>query len=228
VPPSAISWGKASIKQWRNEGKTHRRRLASNALLGSPVGAGFLGARPKVWLSDRLPAQCTHTEAHQFCLAHLIRDARYAIDHGDMIFAPQLKAFLKDARAVGCRRPDLADRRIGAHRRRLDRKLGRLLDLKPTDVEGSHLRATVAVTASDKLLVFLARGDVEATNNKSERALRPSVIFRRVTNGFRSEWGRQRLRRPCSVAATGRLAGRSALAAIRDALAAPAPEQTAA
>jgi transposase len=32
----------------------------------------------------------------------------------------------------------------------------------------------------------------------------------------------------CSVAATGRLAGRSALAAIRDALTAPAPERTAA
>jgi hypothetical protein len=40
----------------------------------------------------------------------------------------------------------------------------------------------------DKLL-FLRRRDVEATNNESERALRPSVIFRRVTSGFRSEWG---------------------------------------
>jgi hypothetical protein len=45
--------------------------------------------RPKVWLSDRLPAQCTHAEAHQFCLADLIRDAQYAIDHGDTIFALQ-------------------------------------------------------------------------------------------------------------------------------------------
>jgi hypothetical protein len=72
-------------------------------------------------------------------------------------------------------------------------ELDRLLDLKPTDVEGSHLRATIAVTARDKLLVFLTRRDVEATNNESERAQRPSVIFRRVTNGFRSEWG---LRRP--------------------------------
>ena len=43
----------------------------------------------------RLPAQCTHAEAHQFCLAHLIRDAQYAIDHGDTIFAPQFKAFLE-------------------------------------------------------------------------------------------------------------------------------------
>lgn len=57
------------------------------------------------------------------------------------------------------------------HRRRLDRELDRLLDLKPTEVEGSHLRATIAVTARDKPLVFLTRRDVEATNNESERAL---------------------------------------------------------
>jgi transposase len=129
-----------------------------------------------------------------------------------MTFAPQFKAFLKDARAVGRRRPDLADSAIGAHRRRLDRELDRLLDLKPTDVEGSHLRATVAVTASDRLPVFLTRRDVGATNNNSERALRPSVIFRRVTNGFRSQWGANVYADLCSVVATGRLAGRTALA----------------
>jgi transposase len=106
--------------------------------------------------------------------------------------------------------------------------LDRLLDLKPTDVEGSHLRATIAVTARDKLLVFLTRRDVEATNNESERALRPSVIFRRVTNGFRSEWGAKVYADLCSIVATGRLAGRTALAAIRDALAAAVPARTAA
>ena len=195
---------------------------------GKCVPKDFLaGARPKVWLSDRLPAQCTHAEAHQFCLAHLIRDAQYAIDHGDTIFAPQFKAFLKDACAVGHRRPDLADSTIAAHRRRLDRELDHLLALKPTDVEGSHLRAAIAVTARDKLLVFLTRRDVEATNNASERALRPSVIFRKVTNGFRSQWGAKVYADLCSVVATGCLAGRSALAAIRDALAAHQPEPTA-
>jgi transposase len=79
---------------------------------------------------------------------------------------------LKDARAVGHRRPDLADSTIATHRRRLDRD--RLLDLEPIDVEGSHQRATIAVTARGKLLVFLTRRDVEATNNESERALRSS------------------------------------------------------
>lgn len=181
-----------------------------------------------MWLSDRLAAQANHGEAHQFCLAHLIRDAQYAIDHGDTIFAPQFKAFLQDACAVGRRRGDLADSTIAAHRRRLARERDRLLDLKPSDVEGSHLRAAIAVTARDKLLVFLKRRDVEPTNNESERALRPSVIFRRVTNGFRSQWGAKVYADLCSIVETGRRAGHAALLAIRNALANPPPLQSAA
>ena len=59
------------------------------------VAIDFLrGARPKVWLSDRYGGQRDLACAHQYCLAHLIRDARYAIDHGDGVFAPRFKAFL--------------------------------------------------------------------------------------------------------------------------------------
>jgi transposase len=189
---------------------------------GKCVPTGFLdGARPKVWLSDRLAAQGTHAEAQQFCLAHLIRDAQFAIDHGDAIFAPQFKAFLKHACALGRRRPDLADATIARHRRRLERWLDRLLDLEASDAQGRHLRDTIHVTARDKLLVFLTRRDVQPTNNESERALRPSVIFRKVTNGFRSEWGAKVYADLCSIVETGRRNGRSALASLRDALAAP-------
>ena len=94
-----------------------------------------------------------------------------------------------------------------------------MLALKPTNREGFHLRASMAVDARDKLLVFLTRRDVEPTNNVSERALRPSVIFRRVTNGFRSGWGAKIYADLCSIVATGRLAGRSPLASIRAATA---------
>jgi transposase len=184
------------------------------------VPTAFLaGAKPKMWLSDRLPAQCKHAEEHQFCLAHLIRNAQYAIDHGDTIFAPGFKALLKDACAVGRRRPALADTTIAAHRRRLERELERLLALKPTDAEGRKLRDAVYLDCRDKLFVFLKRRDVEPTNNESERALRPSVIFRKVTNGFRSEWGAQTYAALCSIVETGRRNGRSALTAIRNALA---------
>jgi len=72
------------------------------------------------------------------------------------------------------------------------------------------------VDCSDSCFVFLKRRDVEPTNNESERALRPSVIFRKVTNGF-ARVGRKDLRRLCSIVETGRRNGRSALTAIRDA-----------
>jgi transposase len=46
----------------------------------------------------------------------------------------------------------------------------------------------------------------------SERKLRSSVIFRKVTNGFRSGWGAKVYADIRSIVATGRLTGRSPLA----------------
>lgn len=40
----------------------------------------------------------------------------------------------------------------------------------------------------DALLVFLHHVDVPAHNNACERALRPSVIHRKVMGSFRSDW----------------------------------------
>ena len=96
-----------------------------------------------------------------------------------------------------------------------------MLACKPTDAEGRKLRDAGALDCRDKLFVFLKRRDVEPTNNESERALRPSVIFRKVTNGFRSEWGAKAYPALCFIVETGRRNGRSALTAIRDALATP-------
>ncbi|MGH6690620.1 MAG: IS66 family transposase [Gammaproteobacteria bacterium] len=186
---------------------------------GKIVPKEFLnGARPEVWISDRLPAQCNHAGSHQFCLSHLTRDAQYAVDAGDSVFAPAFKAFLKRACEIGRRRPNLADSTIKAYARTLERELDRLLALEPTDAEGRHLRYAIILDARDKLLVFMTRRDVEPTNNGSERTLRPSVIFRKVTNCFRSEWGAKVYADICSIVSTGRLHGRSPLVAIRDAL----------
>ena len=55
-------------------------------------------------------------------------------------------------------------------------------------------------------------------NNGCERALRPSVIFRKVTGCFRSQTGAKIYAAAQSVIATGRLAGKSALQALADAL----------
>ena len=80
---------------------------------GAAVAADFLkGATPEVWISDRLGAQMGHAETHQVCLAHLLRDARYAIDAGDKLFAPGFKFLLGRAFVIGRRRESLADSRF--------------------------------------------------------------------------------------------------------------------
>jgi transposase len=52
------------------------------------VVTGFLqGAAPEIWVADRYGAQNGHGAQRQVCLAHLLRDAQYAIDEGDTGFA---------------------------------------------------------------------------------------------------------------------------------------------
>jgi transposase len=64
------------------------------------------------------------------------------------------------------------------------------------------------------LFVFLYRTDVEPTNNVAERALRHSVVHRKVTNGFRSHWGTRTYAALASVIDTAELAGERAFNAI--------------
>ena len=71
----------------------------------------------------------------------------------------------------------------------------------------------------EHLFVFVTDRDVPATNNVSERALRPSVIFRKVTNGFRSEWGADTYAAFRSVVSTAKANSRSVLNDLRQALA---------
>lgn len=192
-------------------------RIAASRRAG--VVTEFLqGARPEVWVSDRLGSQMGHGCKHQVCLAHLLRDAQYAIDAGDEVFAPGFKFLLKRAIAIGRRRDHLPDCALVLHERNLDGRLTRLLALAPSSPAGDRLRRGIG-KCRDKLFVFITDRRVPPTNNASERTLRPSVIFRKVTNGFRSAWGSQVYADIASIVATGLLNGRTAHDAIRACLA---------
>lgn len=183
------------------------------------VVSDFLGgAIPEVWVADRYAAQAGHGAQRQVCLAHLLRDAQFAIDAGDAIFAAGFRKLLLRSIAIGQRRADLKDTTLAQYRADLDRRLDRLLAVAPTVPAGRKLARGIAKCRGD-LFVFVTRRDVPYTNNGCERALRPSVIFRKVTGCFRSRWGARLYAATVSVIATGRLNGRSALQAIRDTLA---------
>ena len=183
---------------------------------GARVVTDFLqGVVPEVWVADRYAGQNGHGVQRQVCLAHLLRDAQYAIDEGDTVFAPGFKGLLKRAALIGRRRETLKDSTLAQYRADLDRRLTRLLGPPPTTKAGRKLARAIRKCRND-LFIFVTRRDVPYTNNGCERALRPSVIFRKVTGCFRSHWGARLYAAAASVIATGRLNGKSALQAIRD------------
>ena len=125
---------------------------------------------------------------HQVCLAHLLRDIQYAIDAGDDAFAPGMKALLKRAMRIGRRRPALADATLAAYHARLQTRLDALLTIVPDTKAGQKLQRIIK-RFRQNLFVFVTNRAVPPTNNGSEQALRPCVVFRKVTNCFRSQWG---------------------------------------
>jgi glycerol-3-phosphate cytidylyltransferase-like family protein len=83
-----------------------------------------------------------------------------------------------------------------------------------TDPDASRLRRRYQ-KHRQSLFVFLYRSDVSPTNNVRERALRPSVIHRKVIGCFRSKWGAHAYAALASVIDTAELNGIDAFAAIQ-------------
>jgi transposase len=183
---------------------------------GKAVVGEFLGAvRPDFWVSDRLGAQMGWARTgHQACLAHLLRDVQYAIDAGDVSFAPDIKNLLKQAVAIGHRRDCLADSTLAVYAAKLEAKLDRLLQIEPSNRQGQKLLRIIKKYRQN-LFVFVTHRAVPPTNNCSEQALRPCVIFRKITNGFRSQWGAKLYADVRSVLETARRRGIPILQAIR-------------
>ena len=87
------------------------------------------------------------------------------------------------------RRPaTLAASTLARKRRALERSLDAIL-AAPTSCDLARDLQSKVRRARDQLLTFAHwPGLVEATNNACERALRPAVIQRKVTNGYRAMW----------------------------------------
>jgi transposase len=180
------------------------------------VVGDFLGDfRPDFWVSDRYGGQMGWAKReNQVCLAHLIRDVQYAIDAGDDIFAPDLRHLLGRACRIGRRRARLADATLKSYEARLNARLDELMARQPTHAAGVKLQRVIKKIRRH-MFVFVTNRDLPATNNGSERALRPCAVFRKITNGFRTEWGAKLYADIRSVVETGRRRATGALEAIR-------------
>ena len=136
------------------------------------------------------------------------------MDAGDTVFAPLMKALFKRALAIHHRRGELADATRYQYRLEIKRRLAKLLQLEPDQTDGIRLKNRYR-DLQDNLFLFLEDAAILPTNNSSEQAIRMSTIFRKVTNGFRSDWGKDLFAAVRSVVNTGKRQGLSALRSIQ-------------
>ena len=155
-----------------------------------------------------------HAADWQICLAHQLRDCQFAIETGDAIFAPRMKALLLRAFVLARRRHRLAESTRRSYRQRLECDLDAVMALAPVNRHGKRLRRRYGKLRSH-LFTFLDHPEVGADNNSSERELRPTATYRKVTGGFRSDWGANLFAAVRSVIGTAGRRGIDAFQALR-------------
>ena len=100
----------------------------------------------------------------------------------------RLRLWLKRAFALADGIETFAASTIATKCRDIERSLTAIL-AAPTTCDLARDLQMKFQRARDQLLTFAAYpGLVEPTNNACERALRPAVIQRKVTNGYRAMW----------------------------------------
>lgn len=143
----------------------------------------------EVWVSDCWKAQLNApADEYQICLAHQIRNLQGLIERRPrLLWAQELQALFRKAIHLGKRRWQLTqagfERQVAIIEQRLQQLLKRSFQGLGANLLKRYRRYR------DSLFVFLHRSDVPAHNNACERALRPSVIHRKVMGSFRSDWG---------------------------------------
>ena len=174
--------------------------------------------QPEVWVSDLFSAQKNNPAIKwQVCLAHQLRNCQYAIDSGDEIFAPRMKMVLLRALAIHKKRNQLKASTLTNYRYDLKRRYQKVLSLNPDQDDGVRLLKRYK-QLEENLFLFLEDSSIPPTNNSSEQAIRMSTVFRKVTNCFRSDWGKDLFAAVRSVVNTGASQGLSAYEAICKAL----------
>jgi transposase len=158
----------------------------------------------------------------QFCLAHLIRDVKFLTtlpDARDRSYGERLREAIRELFGVIHRREQLS---ATAFAKELQAARDWVLHRGLSDVPPTQRAQNMAKRFREHgnaYFRFVTTPEVEPTNNLAERAIRFVVIDRLITQGTRSEAGRQWSERIWTVIATCAQQGRSAYAFLKEAIA---------
>jgi len=157
----------------------------------------------------------------QFCLAHLIRDVKFLTtlpDTATQAYGERLRLALKQLFGVIHRREEMS---TAGFQRELQAARDRVLQVGLNDVPPTRNAQNMANRFrkhGEAYFTFVTTPGVEPTNNLAEQAIRFVVIDRHITQGTRSEGGRQWSERIWTAIATCAQQGRSLCAFLQQAV----------
>ncbi len=173
---------------------------------------------PVTWVSDLAPAQLKHPAIElQICLAHQVRDLQWSIDTDRCAWAYHFQALLYRAMRLGQQRDNMPPQAYAKQVQTMEQTCNYLLSTPPIWPDSRRLHRRF-LKHRQSLFVFLYRHNVPPTNNASEQALRNSVIYRKVTGGFRTSWGATIYANAASIFETARRQGLDILQTLRSVL----------
>ncbi len=185
---------------------------------GAGVVAEVMGGhRPAIWVSDQFCAQQGHADLWQVCLTHQLRDCQFAIDAGDTVFAPCMKALLLRAVLLARRRKTLTGSTPPAGRQPPRPRPRRHHGARPH--QPARPASPKALRQGPGRPLHLPDPPRRPARQQRLRARSPADRhLSQVTGGFRSDWGADLFASVRSVVGTAARNGINAYAAIRDTL----------
>ena len=166
----------------------------------------------------------------QKCYAHHLKAIADALRlYPNSTYLQDLRLALKAAMILKSLKGHMADETWRERRTHLERSVDALLRAPPPEPMAAKV-ANRLLKRRAHLFTFLDHEEVDATNNRAERALRPAVIARKLSCGNRSRAGADAFEILASVTETARQRGQDIITLLCDhirlaAAAAPAPER---
>ena len=164
--------------------------VVRNSRAANVITETMAGHRPSIWVSDLYGAQQGHADLWQVCLAHQLRDCKYAIEAGDTDLCPTHEG----TAAAGCRAGTAAQATGREHAAHLSGQAGSRVRTRSwlTNTHQPPWQAPAkALREGAQPLIHVSRtcrcpaGMTMAASGSYD----PTATYRKVTGGFRSTWG---------------------------------------
>lgn len=201
------SWREGGDKRWMWAFVTKGVALYRIAKgRGHEVPCEVLGEQPNgVDVHDRFRAydvveRCTGNRPQQLCWFHILGDSKELVP----LCGEEGRALHRGMKELYASANAFDHKGTDEDVQRLLERLHTVLGQKYTTLRCKKFAQSI-LKRHDQLFVFVTNSDVEGTNNRAERAIRPHVVYRKISGGTRSPEGTKRYAVLASVLQTIKL-----------------------